>query len=132
MDRLVNAPDESLEVVRVRGAGDSFAGAVEDPVVALIARLGELAREHSHQRGPRRVALVVETTSASPPLAASLFEAVRGVVGSATLELGPGFKVNAVVTEAGSEVDLEPTLSFLGGPDAGFVAGSTFDLRGAA
>jgi hypothetical protein len=56
------------------------------------------------------------------------FQAMRGIVGALTLELGGRLRLNLV--RAGSVKSAEPTLHYLARADAAFVAGATLDLTG--
>jgi len=130
-----------METVIVRAApdaGDALERWVEEPLVALVARLREAlpAAGDGDAADPARVAVVVEL----PPAAAgedpwrlaardALCEAVRGVVGTLTLELGPVARVNTLLAHEADGAAARAALAFLAGPRAGFVAGATFDLR---
>ena len=59
----------------------------------------------------------------------ALFQSLRGVVGSLTLERGPGLRLNMIVADGFDDPDVRVTLNFLASDAAGFIAGSTFDLR---
>jgi hypothetical protein len=59
-----------------------------------------------------------------------LTEVARGVVQSLLLESGAaGIRSNVIVCDADQEADLKDTLEFIGGPDGGYTAGATIDLR---
>jgi len=57
-------------------------------------------------------------------------EVAAGVVQSLQFELGvEGTTTNLVVVNSGQVQDLQRTVDYFHGPDGGFVAGCTFDLR---
>jgi hypothetical protein len=57
-------------------------------------------------------------------------EVATGVVQSLQFELGvEGTTTNVVVVNSGQVQDLQTTVDYFHGPDGGFVAGCTFDLR---
>ena len=134
-ERITRAPGITLIRVRVDPlAGDPFKECVEDAVVALLRDLRDaLPRPDSRDAEPTRVAVMVELPHTDDPWrdAASnaLAEAVRGVVGSITMELGGAVRLNTIIARDSSSQAACDALEFLSSPGSGFVLGATFDLR---
>jgi hypothetical protein len=114
-------------------AEPTFRDHVHLPVAAVIEDLRQLvhARDH-HATSTDAVAIMItsasgRTTDERAALHEALFEALRGVVGSLTLELAPsGLLLNLV---RANDIDqARATLDFLATDKASFVAGSTIDL----
>ena len=123
-----------LQVIHLpldESSGDPFQGWIVERTVALIGELRELVLADSDR--VIRIAIVVTAAAQDDDWRAAaadgLCEAVRGVVGSLTLEQGPRLRLNAVIAEAAEHDEVRETLVFLSSAEADFVAGSTFDLR---
>ena len=72
----------------------------------------------------------VAAHSARAEKAMLMTEVATGVVQSLQFELGvEGTTVNVVVVNSDQLQDLQRTVDYFHGPDGGFVAGCTFDLR---
>ena len=115
-------------------AADPFKQWVEDAVVDLLHDLRDaLPEADSELAAPARATVIVELPHVEDPFrdAASnaLAEAVRGVVGSITMELGSAIRLNTVITRDAASQATQDALDFLNSARSGFVAGSTFDLR---
>jgi len=133
-----SAPSSTLYVRVNPAADDPFKEWVEDAVVELLASLrGALPPPSSDIAAPVTVAVIVAlppTMDDDPWRAAAgnaLVEAVRGIVGSITMELGNAVRINTIVTRDEGAQATQDALGFLSSPRASFVAGSTFDLGGA-
>ncbi|WP_432855605.1 hypothetical protein ACQPXB_22745 [Amycolatopsis sp. CA-161197] len=120
----VRSPARSLHVVTVSTEGAT----VTSEIVETFNVLQELLADHDEQAGPLRVALVT-TQSGSHAGQNALVEAMRGIAQSLARELGARIRINSVVCDAESEMDLQPTLDFLAGSGSGYVTGATIDLR---
>lgn len=122
-----------LELAADPQADMPFRGWVVDEMVAIMSRLREILGAASAD-DPVHV-VVVHTTSLQPDpwhaaAADGLCEALRGLVGALTLELGPALRINLVLASTDSARNtLADALAFLGSPSGGFASGSTFDLR---
>lgn len=134
-ERITRAPGITLVRVRVDPlADDPFKECVEDAVIALLRDLRDaLPETDSWDADPARVAVMVELAHTDDPWrdAASngLAEAVRGVVGSITMELGGAVRLNTIIVRDSSSQAARDALDFLSSPGSGFVVGATFDLR---
>ncbi len=72
----------------------------------------------------------VAAHSSTAEKAMLMTEVATGVVQSLQFELGvEGTTVNVVVVNSDQVQDLQRTVDYFHGPDGGFVAGCTFDLR---
>ncbi|MGH2870822.1 MAG: hypothetical protein ACRDNK_25040 [Solirubrobacteraceae bacterium] len=137
-DRPLRDPETGeLALVELESSAagpDVFAASVEDGVVELIARV-QRALDRPDGGSPRRIAVVVTSPPSDDPWEAAaadgLAQAVRGVVGAATLELGPQIRINTVLTRDRYSDATREALEFLAAGEASFAAGSTLDLRGA-
>lgn len=114
-----------------RGTQDPAQEWFVDALGDLIAELREQLRDAPR---PERVALVLTEPSGTTPeeraIVAGAAEALRGIAQALTLELAPDTRVNAVLcTEEHGPAE---ALALLEGPDGGFLAGATIDLRVAA
>jgi hypothetical protein len=111
-----------------RGTEDPAQEWLVDALGDLIAELREQLRDAPR---PERVALVLTepagTTAQERAVVAGAAEALRGIAQSLTLELAPGTRVNAVLCTEDRGPD--EALALLEGPDGGFLAGATLDLR---
>jgi hypothetical protein len=122
-----------LELAADPHAEMPFRSWVVDEMVAIMSRLREILSAATAD-DPVHVA-VLHTTSSQPDpwhaaAAEGLCEALRGLVGALTLELGPALRINLVLVSADSSREVTAdTLAFLGSPSGGFASGSTFDLR---
>ena len=105
------------------GAVDADRGLV-DPLIEAMTRGQGISPE-------ARTATFVVVAGASPgqedAFTAACVEGVRGIAQSLALEWAGRTRVNAVI--AASLATAEQTCSWLTGDRAGFVTGSTFDLR---
>lgn len=52
-----------------------------------------------------------------------------GVAQSLQLELGSGIRSNVIIARENQQPDMQRTIQYFHGPDGGFVAGCSFDLR---
>jgi hypothetical protein len=125
-----------IEVVCAAAPLNPFREWVEEGVVELIDRLRVAVPDPASEVAePVRVAVVVKLPTTTDPwesaAADALGEATRGVVGVLTLEFGARVRVNTVLTRDPGDVATRDTMDFLSSDRAAFVAGSTFDLRGA-
>jgi hypothetical protein len=111
---------------------------VVDGSVAIIEALA--ARVTNNGPDARRPATILvwlpaslaRATASVRAAAEAAVEAVRGIVQSATREESTqSLRVNVVVGRPEEIDDALATVAFLSSSDAGFVAGATFDLRGA-
>lgn len=131
---VVTETGEDLRVLDLRlprKTADPVADWLIDDVAAVIAWLREgLERT---DREPRRLAIVVHQEAHDDvwhtAIAAAACEAVRGVVGAVTLEMGPRARLNVVLTGQRGLAEPGDTFKLLASDDGAFFAGSTFDLR---
>lgn len=127
----VTVPDRAALLVLVyeTSGAEIFSSAVSSPVALIVESLQEvwLARSQSRSTLDRVALVLVDDGSVAPALSESLFEALRGVCGSLTLELSPqGLNINLVRARAMDQA--LSVLGYLADESAGFVAGSTIDL----
>ncbi|MFS0894822.1 hypothetical protein [Microbacterium sp. 179-I 3D3 NHS] len=109
---------------RQPGAGATFDALVSEPIVETI----EALRQERMQSGAGRVCLLhLDDGSVPPPFAEALYESLRGVCGSLTLE-SVGTDARITLIRAASRADADTTIAFLAGDPAAFVAGATIDL----
>lgn len=126
------APPPSLQVIAVQAPlnGD-FDDIVTKPCARVLEQLRGLLQDNSTPT--ETVALLLTTpprtsNSATHALHEALFEALRGIVGSLTLEYRRQLRINLIRT---SETDAaEDTLQLLDDGLGAFAAGATLDLTG--
>lgn len=107
----------------------NYSDAVSSPVALVISVLRAVwtARTESRTTIDRLAVVLVDRGAAVPEFAESLFESLRGVCGSLTLELSPqGMNINLVRSR--SLEHSQDILNHLAAKRAAFVAGSTLDL----
>jgi hypothetical protein len=120
-------------------AGPDLARAwVLDGSADVIAALATLVADTGAEAAVRRPTTVLvrvpdgDGSVARRAAAEAVVEAVRGIVQSASLEASTAaLRLNVVVAAPADDDDALRTLGYLSSADAGFVVGSTFDLRSA-
>lgn len=108
----------------VREGSASFDALVSDIVVATL----ETLKAEWSPDGGSVIVLQIDDGSVPQQYAEALFEALRGICGSLTLE-SPGAAARINLVRAASRSEAESTLRFLGADRANFVAGSTIDMK---
>jgi hypothetical protein len=97
--------------------------------VPLVEALEALKHERSTDPAGRICFLQLDDGSVPPHLAEALYESLRGICGSVTLE-SEGTEARINLIRAASRDAAASTIAFLTGSPSGFVAGSTIDLTG--
>jgi len=104
---------------------------IADADQGLVAPLHEAMTRAQGISPEARTATFVVIAGASPghesPFTAACVEGVRGIAQSLALEWAGRTRVNVVI--APTQAAAEPTCAWLTDQRAGFVTGSTFDLR---
>jgi hypothetical protein len=147
VDCLGSAPSEAQTL---RAAGADVAGTVlllqlgaapADPyedwvtagtlaVVEQLRSLQSLGADGARERNP--VTVLCAGEPGAPPAAEALFEAMRGVVQSVTLEpAARELRCNVLRAERADDARVLAALRYIASDDGGFAVGSTLDLMGA-
>lgn len=131
--RVTSDPAGTGTVVHVDAAGAGALGWLQD-VQLPSAQLIDVVNTHAIDSPSEPLVVVVATSSAEPgALEEALVQAVRGIAGTAALELGSvGGRVNVVLeTESTVRDDVAETTAYLlDETRGGYTTGATIDLRG--
>ena len=120
--------DLTIYVVHPGDTPETFDAVVAEPIVELLDTLKEA---RAADPGLRCVLVHIDDGTVDEALSEALFEAIRAVCGSLTLEsAGTSGRINLIRTS--SMHDAADTIQFLSSGAAGFVAGSTIDVRACA
>jgi len=124
----------AVVVLALDDAEDPEAHWVVDGSVGVIEALGRLASRASGAQRPVTLLVWSDTHRDVRRSAAAeaALEAVRGIAQTATREDSTAsLRVNVIAGGPREAADVVRTIAFLSSGDGAFVAGSTFDLRGA-
>jgi len=137
--RLVGVRGDANAAVVVLALGEDAEDPEErwvvDGSVGVIGALGRLSAAGAPKGRQRPVTVLVWTQQQGEPrrraAAEAAFEAARGIAQTATREDSTAaLRVNVVAGGPDEAADVVRTVAFLSCAAGGFVAGSTFDLRG--
>lgn len=126
--------DRALQIIEVSLRTDSEV-ALSRWLVDVISETVDALREivNGSLSEMTRIAVVVLDCVTPDPLVEALAEgireALRGVVGSLTLELEGSVRLNLVLADEMQIAAVSEAVTFLAGEGSQFVAGSTMDLR---